>query len=737
MAAAADPPLTDAEFNGHTWKVIESYFERGSLIAHQIASFNDFLSRKIPEVIAGFNPMIITNTYAPEWDAYKHELRLEFHNPVMTKPVCVERDGSYKAMTPSTARQRNFTYMSPLYVDVHITANVLQEGTIVTDTKKITGVNLGKVPIMVGSKYCVLSNFPGLQHNECKFEPGGYFIVNGNEKAVISQDRIAENKTACFISNKVTHYSHIAEIRSVADNVCSVPKATVLKLSSRANHFGRFVRTNIHHIKADVPLFVLFRALGIESDRDIAQYVVHDVDDPTNGLLLRELVGSIEDANMVRTERQALEYLSRYLNISGHPREVLNHPEHRLGIVRSVLIKELLPHVGPEPHKKALYLGYMCNKLLSCYLGLQPFDDRDSYMNKRVDTPGILMTNLFRQYYGKLVKDVRNLLQKEIVNGTWRATNRFIDVLTRINVLKIIKPTIIETGLKYCLSTGNWGIKNARNKQGIAQVLNRLTFHATMSHLRRLNTPVDKTGKLVQPRKLHSTQWGIICPAESPDGASVGLVKNMAIMTTITIASNSCNVRAALEDLGLRPFSGVQDLPGFARHTWVTVNGDFLGVVEAPDVVYASLKDLKRRGHIDVHTAIVWDQARRALRISTESGRCVRPLYIVGDNGQVALTRQHLLDLHNRRIDWMQLVVGIEGYDYTPLAPAIEYIDVEEANALMVAMRFQDLAAPPPGPNLHPVRYTHLEIHPALILGVLAGAIPFSDHNQASITVLI
>jgi DNA-directed RNA polymerase II subunit RPB2 len=506
--------LTEEEFKECTWKIIEKYFtynRDAQLIKHQIDSFDDFVLRKLEQVIEGFNTIEIFHNYIPEYDTYKYVLRIDIRNPVLAKPIINEKDGSTKIMTPADARQRNFTYSAPLYVDIHINASVLQEdGSFSNELKKLENVTLGKLPIMVKSRYCVLSNTPHIKHNECKYETGGYFIINGNEKVVISQDRIAENKTYCFVSNKQTHYSHIAEIRSVQDNVFGVPKATTLKLSSKSNQFGRYVRVNIHHIKHDLPLFVLFRALGIESDKEICSYIVCDVDDPKNEQILKELVGSTEDSNMVRTQSQALDYLSRYLNISGYPRDILNHPDKRIGIIRSVLTKEFLPHVGADYKNKALYLGYMAKKLLGCYMGIIEFDDRDSYINKRIDTPGILMTNLFRQYYGKLVKDMRNLLQKEINTGSWKATNRFVNVLTKLNVLKIIKPTIIDSGLKYCLATGNWGIKNSRNKQGIAQVLNRLTYNATLSHLRRINTPIEKTGKLVQPRKLHSTQWGII-----------------------------------------------------------------------------------------------------------------------------------------------------------------------------------------------------------------------------------
>jgi DNA-directed RNA polymerase II subunit RPB2 len=729
-----DPPgkplsLNSDEFGHATWHVADQCLSQSQLVKHQIDSYNDFVLRKLEHVILGFNPIEIYHEYTPTFDSFKYILRIDITNPILAKPTIHEKDGSTKIMTPSDARLRNFTYAAPIHVNVHITASVLQEdGTYSTETKRLEHVNIGKLPIMVKSRYCVLTASPHLRHNECNHDTGGYFIVNGNEKVVISQDRIAENKTFCFTSNKQTNYSHIAEIRSVQDNSFGVPKATTLKLSAKANHFGRYIRVNMHHVKNDVPLFVVFRALGIESDMSICEFIVQDLDDHANAPMLQELIGSIEDGNHVHTQQQALEYLSRFLNISGYPREIITHPEKRIGIVKSVLAKEFLPHVGPRLDKKAMYLGTMAKKLLGCYMGTSLFDDRDCYVNKRIDSPGVLLTSLFRQYYGKLIKDMRNLLQKEIHGGSWKATNRFINVMTKVNMIKIIKPSIIESGMRYCLATGNWGIKNARNKQGIAQVLNRMNFNATMSHLRRINTPIEKTGKLVQPRKLHSTQWGIVCPSETPDGASVGLVKNMALTAGITITASSANVRAAAEDLGMVPFS-TNDIKDYAKYTWVIINGDVMGYAPNPEVVYKGLRDMKRTGQIGIYTSIIWDVKIRQIRACTESGRCVRPLYIVGEDGKLVFGKNHLLELLKGTIGWLQLVGGARLPEAT-LEPAIEYLDVEESEYAMIAMRHQDIGATE-DPNTLPPRHTHLEIHPSLIFGVLTSAIPFSEHNQA------
>lgn len=720
--------MSKTDFSSHTWDIIHAYFDDNSLVKHQIDSFNDFVLRKIDEIIDGFNPLDIHHQYLPEHEKFKHVLKLNISNPILSKPIIYEKDGSTKIMTPNDARLRNFSYSAPLNVDIEIHASTFDEETAeyTMEVKKLSNINLGKIPIMVNSRYCVLNSHPDCTNvNQCRYDVGGYFVINGNEKVVVAQDRICENKTHVFVNNKQTGYSHIAEIRSVSENKFGVPKTTTLKMSAKANQFGRYIRVNIHHIKHELPLFVLFRALGVESDKQILEYIVHDVHDPKDlikEVIIKEMIGSIEEATGVLSSRDALEYMSKYLHINGYPKEVLTNKVQRLNILRSIMEKEFLPHVGKDFKKKALYLGYMVNKLIRCYLGLWEMDDRDSYINKRVDSPGVLMANLFRQYYGKMVKDMKNMLQKEINSGSWKAVGKFGGVLNKVNVYKIIKSTTIESGLKFALATGNWGIKSNKNKQGVAQVLNRMTYNATLSHLRRINTPIEKTGKLVQPRKLHSTQWGYICPAETPEGASVGLVKNMSMTTNITIASNSTNVRTVLKESGMQEFDGT-NIAIFADSTKLIVNGDILGVHDNPVDLYAKLKELKRLGAINIHTGVSWNIQKNEININTEGGRCVRPLYIVSDNllAVVKLVGTDGLDaLKKEGKMWRNLV----------LAGCIEYLDVEETNLSLIAMKLNDLIRGDKGANMQ-ARYTHMEIHPSLMLGVLAGIIPFSDHNQA------
>jgi DNA-directed RNA polymerase beta subunit len=1076
-------------FEKAVWNVVDEYFkpDKGQqLIKHQIESFNDFVLRKIEQIIDGFNPIEVNHMYNPEKDEFKYNMSIIIENPTLMKPIIYEKDGSTKTMTPNDARLRNFTYASAINVDMSITARTLaDDGQYVVENKRIQGVSLGKIPIMVKSNYCILKN-QAVMSNECKYDYGGYFIINGNEKVIISQDRISENKTFVFINNKVSTYSHIAEIRSVQENRLGVPKITTIKMSAKPNQFGRYIRVNIHHIKTDIPLFILFKALGLNNDKEIMEYIAYDLDSELGTLIASQLMACVDEANHIMCERDAIEYLAKYLNITGYPREYMMNKINRINLVRQVLEKEVLPHVGKDLKKKALYIGSMVNKLIQCFLRLKEFDDRDSYINKRVDTPGVLLASIFRQYYGKMIKDMKNMIQKEINVGGWKVTNKLANVINKVNVYKIVKSTIIDSGLRYALSTGNWGIKSNKNKQGVAQVLNRMSYNATLSHLRRINTPIEKSGKLIQPRKLHPTQWGIICPAEcfdpntpillwdgkikkakdiivgdyliddkgnsvkvrstcsgfkgmyeiipdkknfmtytvtdnhiltlavrnhkqtrnhrgikefswfdknelkfkykdfnnnadleqfkttiaddvviditienylalpnhvqnqlylfktdginwehkdvlldpyilgmwlgdsdssrygfttadkellneynliknkhipleylvndrktrlailagiidtngnvcengheiricqeeednyriiydaeflarslgfschlnddicsntvngeknqkpykeliitgsnlyeiptvlpknklnkfdnstlikkcssflqssfklvrkdvqpyvgwqvegngrfllgdmsvthnTPEGQGVGLVKNMAMMANITICSNSINVRELInEDPNMITFGKETgyNVQIFHDNTKVVINGDIVGVHTEPHIIYKKLKLLKQKGVINIYTSVVWNFTNNELLISTEGGRCVRPLFIVdNDKGypRCHMTNKLLTKLNEGKLTWREMVTGTNDIDVHD--SIIEYMDVEEVNSAMIAMKYDDVIARlldmQKGGQMKANAITNIEIHPSMIMGVLANLIPFSDHNQA------
>lgn len=708
------------------------------LVDHQIGSFEDFISNKLEQTIKGFNPIQIASGYMPELSEtlgvpqYQYYIDIMLDNPQMSKPMIDERDGSTKVMTPMDARNRKLTYSSPLTVDLHVQTKTHdhETNTYISENKRINNVLLGKIPIMVGSKYCITSIHEN-NTDECPFDFGGYFIINGNEKVLVSHDRIEEGKTFVYPCKDSPTYKYIGEIRSVKENTYSVPKTTSVKMSSKPNQHGHYIRVNIHHIKQDIPVFILFRAFGFESDRDIINLIVYDIDDPENADIVRALIGSVEDANNVLYTREAMEYLMKYLNISGYPKEFMGNHVKRMEILSNVLHTECLPHVGEELYKKALYLGYMVNKLIKCSLGKLPLDDRDSYINKRVDTAGTLIASLFRQNLGKLIKDLRNGIQKEIKSNVNKQNSKIINVINPVTMFRLIKPRTIECGLKYSFSTGNWGTKSNKTKQGVAQVRSTLTYNASISHARRIVTPIDRKAKLMLPRKLHGTQIGVICPAETPEGISVGLVKNMSILAKITCASNSTHLRQLMKDTGIDYFTG-QNIEIFKHNaTKVFVNGDLIGTHKHPEYLYRQLKTYKRAGIINVFTGIVWLIASSELWICTEGGRCTRPMYVV-ENNATRFTQSLICDVMHGRKTWKDLVARftVNDNDNIEEHSVIEYMDVQELNTAMVAMTLDDLTNGSNG-NVCQIQYTHLEISPSLMMGVMAGCIPFSNHNQA------
>jgi DNA-directed RNA polymerase II subunit RPB2 len=384
-----------------------------------------------------------------------------------------------------------------------------------------------------------------------------------------------------------------------------------------------------------------------------------------------------------------------------------------------VLHSDLFPHCNTL-QQKIYFLGYMAQKLMRASFEWIKADDRDSYINKRVDLTGTSLNNLFRNYFNKLVKDMEKQIVKEINSGSWRSTEDYLNIINLTNIYKIVKSTTIENGFKRALATGDFGIKHANsNKVGVAQVLNRLTYVSSLSHLRRISTPTDKSGKLVPPRKLHSTSFGFLCPAETPEGASVGIVKNLSYMTHVTIHSNS----KSLYDYIIPQIKCLEQLKPIELFGQVKVfiNGAWIGITETPEELFGMLKEMKCKGIINIYTSIIFDYKLSEIRVCNDSGRVTRPLLRV-KNKNILLNQQILNDLYNNVISWDDLFT-----DCKIDQAILEYIDPEEQNFSMIATKPKDLV-----PSTNEIRkFTHCEIHPSTMFGVVSSCIPFPEHNQS------
>ena len=715
-----------------TWKVIESYLKENkykNLVRHHIDSFNEFTDIKIEQIVKQSNPLLIFNNYDEETNSYKYEININFGNIYFNKPIIYENNGSTKLMYPTDARLRNLSYSSQLLIDLSIDIYSTENGDKkLLANKELKKVNIGKIPIMVGSKYCTsFINNSG----ECKLDLGGYFIVNGNEKVIVGQEKIAEQMVYVFKASKSnSKYSHIAEVKSVSKVGFNTPKNCSIKFSNKDVLKGKTLKVNIPHCRVDIPLFIIFRAFGIESDKDIIKYILYDIENNNDKLDL--LQSTIEEGSDIRTQNDALEYILKYSSILGQPKDIKLSRERKLVLYKEMMERDVLAHVGPSYKKKALFLGYMVNKLLKCYFNEIPYDDRDSYCNKRVETSGYLMALLFRQYFTKMTKDMRNQIMKELNSNPWKNSNHMNieSIINNNNLFKIIKSTTIESGIKYGLATGNWGIKSTNSKVGIAQVLNRLTYNATLSHLRRINTPTEKTGKLVPPRKLHNTQWGIVCPSETPEGGSVGLVKNIGIMTYITNYSSEDPIIKIIELSGnIFKVEHIDNIEDTINKTKIFVNGDWIYITESPKEIYDKLILSRRKGLINIYVSISFNTDMNQIDIFTDAGRCCRPLYIV-ENNKLLITKDDVNNIVSKKYKFRNLIIrGLNNnINYDPHDTrkseigCIEYIDTQESYYKMIAVN-NNLKSK--------TKYSHCEIHPSLMLGILSSSIPFSNHNQS------
>jgi DNA-directed RNA polymerase II subunit RPB2 len=751
--------------------VLDMYFSQADgrqIISHQLESFNHFMDVDIPEIIQHVNPIIVRGSPeiplsgprsalatatglsttaanalmnvqglgggpAAAQANHEYEVQILFENISLRKPTIFENNGAILPMMPNDARLRNLTYASPLFVDVRVKTtfiNNTKQGERVLRERLFPNVHLGKIPVMVGSKYCLLHDQKHLHPGtlgECAEDFGGYFIIGGGERVIISQERMSENRPFVFRNNRnPTKEVEVIEVKSIGPDNDQVPKNNAVKIMYHPkNPQIHLLRAAIPRIKTDIPLFILFRALGVVADLDICELILgpQDIRGEKDELFDAIINESITEAQDIHTQEQALAWISSNVNSwSSRGNKALK--------INDILNVECFPHVGIDEsswYAKACFLSHMTRKVLWVNSARIPNDDRDGYPNKRVDLPGFLLANLFRTYFTtKMIKDIRASVAKEIHGGSWRASGNFEDILNISNINKMIKSVILEVGLKTSLATGNFGSAKAGGptKIGVSQVLNRLNYISGVSHLRRISTPIEKTGKLVLPRKLHNTQWGYICPSETPEGHGVGVVKNMSSTAIVSIYSNPGIVRDYIKTMNkLVPLDKCSALEKHVN-TRLFVNGAWLGILMNKDAisVLEKLRYAKRCGRIHVQTGIIWKAALREIWITTEAGRMIRPLFFANAIREIAADKTGVLVEHiNGLKTWEQVMM----WESPAKNHLVEYIDPGETESSYVAVWPADVLE-------HVDRsYTHAEIHPSTILGTLASNIPFPDHNQS------
>ncbi|XP_018417703.1 PREDICTED: DNA-directed RNA polymerase II subunit RPB2 [Nanorana parkeri] len=771
-----DDEITPDLWQEACWIVISSYFDEKGLVRQQLDSFDEFIQMSVQRIVEDAPPIDLQAEAQHATGEVEEPPRylLKFEQIYLSKPTHWERDGAPSPMMPNEARLRNLTYSAPLYVD--ITKTVIKEGEeqIQTQHQKTF---IGKIPIMLRSTYCLLNGLTDrdlCELNECPLDPGGYFIINGSEKVLIAQEKMATNTVYVF-AKKDSKYAYTAECRSCLENSSRPTSSIWVSMLARGGQgakksaIGQRIVATLPYIKQEVPIIIVFRALGFVSDRDILEHIIYDFEDPEmmemvnifyilsidccpnllcqlqfSPILFRcgcappSLCGAKTVISLLLEGVSAFESLAFLVAIASDTGPALFVEEYtpycllpeachqgsrgakpgvtkekRIKYAKEVLQKEMLPHVGVSDFcetKKAYFLGYMVHRLLLSALGRRELDDRDHYGNKRLDLAGPLLAFLFRGMFKNLLKEVRIYAQK------------FIDRGKDFNLELAIKTRIISDGLKYSLATGNWGDQKKAHqaRAGVSQVLNRLTFASTLSHLRRLNSPIGRDGKLAKPRQLHNTLWGMVCPAETPEGHAVGLVKNLALMAYISVGSQPSPILEFLEEWSMENLEEISPA-AIADATKIFVNGCWVGIHKDPEQLMNTLRKLRRQMDIIVsEVSMIRDIREREIRIYTDAGRICRPLLIV-EKQKLLLKRRHIDQLKEREYNnysWQDLVAS----------GVVEYIDTLEEETVMLAMTPDDLQEKGVA---YCSTYTHCEIHPSMILGVCASIIPFPDHNQS------
>jgi DNA-directed RNA polymerase II subunit RPB2 len=764
------------------WTVINSYFKTKGLVSTQIESYNDFVKTTMQDLVN--EKGAITIDHAQNIDESdpnpivikRHEIK--FGSLSLGLPDIHEGGGTIDSLYPHEARTRSLTYASELYCMVqkrtwyareHPTDHEAEESQVRDDGTELYWTpgkeqddsppefqHIGRIPVMLKSGICHLDtdHFKGndeqlYAYGECPFDQGGYFIINGSEKVLIAQERSAGNIVQVFKKAAPSPFSCIAEIRSVIDRGIRQMSACTVKLYNKADapngvKLENVIKVQLPYIKIDIPLVIVFRALGIVSDSDILEKICFD---PNDKEMMEMLMPSLLEGQAVQSIELAKTFIgSRGTNPAARKFERLKH-------ATDILHKEWLPHVGKGPEsltRKAFFLGYMVNRLLRCALNRVEPDDRDHLGKKRLDLAGPLMAQLFRSLFDKQCKDFYRYMQKRIEGGQ------------SITFITGWKSAILTNGLKFSLATGNWGDQKKldKAKAGVSQVLNRYAYASTMSHLRRTNAPIGREGKIAKPRQLHNTHWGYVCPAETPEGQACGLVKNLALMSMVTNATGTGPLKEYIMEKNVEPLEDWEPRSS-PQATKVFIDGVWFAVIrEDPKFLIDHLRSIRRKGTVDPQLSFVWDIRDKEFRITGEAGRIIRPLFVVDsdrnspNHGNLKLTRDHIskIQYSDSVLSTAQRPEGFEPYGWEHLVGegVVEWLDAEEEETAMIIMTpeaLEDykqglmgtdrvessdpLSRNDPLLNPHAHTFTHCEIHPSMILGVCASIIPFPDHNQS------
>jgi DNA-directed RNA polymerase II subunit RPB2 len=764
-----------------SWKLIDKYFvdNPNNLVAHHLESYNSFFNKDINRVFRENNPIrFIEREDESKQSEQRNEALLYLGGKdgskiYLGKPIIYDDNNSH-FMYPNDARLRNMTYGTTVHYDVDVDFIYYVGDEKKTHSITLDKIYLGRFPIMLQSDLCILKSLSKevrFNMGECRNDYGGYFVIDGKEKVIIPQEKFADNMLYIRTNKADDIYSNSAEIRSVSEDTSKAIRTTAVKIVAPTSMMSNNqIVVVVPNVRKPMPLFIVMRALGVQSDLDIIKTCLLDLDKTQDYIDL--FIPSVHDANKIFNQQTALEYIASFTKrgtVSG---------------VLEILSDYFLPHIGELNFlDKAYFVGYMAYSVLQVYTKAKKPTDRDNFRFKRIELTGTLIYELFREYYLIQKKDITRKIDEEYYYHKGEYTedetltrkeqksqqskskdktkedkpkepdkykDNFISLIES-NFKQFFKDRIVESGFKKAFK-GNWGAQTHTKRLGVVQDLNRLSWNTFISHLRKINLPLDASAKVVGPRLLNGSQWGYIDPLDTPDGGNIGLHKHLAISAYITSGISSRPIIDWLRTNTSMKILLECDPLYLGNSTKIFVNGKWIGITDTPIELVNTAKLYRRNGIISIYTSIMFDFENNEVNIYTDSGRLTRPIYYI-EHGKESYNRKDIIELlNNGTITWQQIVSGFKEksdenynfkknklYDLYELYPdmgkkqediynslqkhksVVDYLDTSEEESAFIAITNADLKKSK--------FYTHIEIDPSFLLGVMGNQIIYPENN--------
>lgn len=655
------------------WEVIRSYYSNYTLSRLQIDSYNNLIQSLLPDIISDsyiMNEISSTQTCIIKFDAL-----------YIDSAFIYDENRNKQYIYPDETRLRDLTYETSVCCDVYV--DIVETSTNINLSSQVhRKVDLFKLPVMLRSSLCQLSpNSHAVETNECENELGGYFIIKGKERVLIAQERINYNDIYTY-EQKNSKYSYVSEIRSIKEDAeYSVLIQAKLLITTST------IVMQLPYIYQDVPLGVVFIAMGVSYD-DIYRYLGVEISLQNSEY---RIVSNSIDMYETMTQDDALLFVSQF---------TMNRvsTDRRVSYTKQILENELFPHLGicSSFEERVQFLSLIVRKLIDTITLKRPLDDRDHICKKRIEMSGDLIGNLVRGIFKRCLKSIQQYIEKK----------------DDLNIIVAINRFNMTQRLYHCFTTGNWGLSKSNYiRQGVSQILNRLSYLGTISHLRRVVVPIGKESRNTQVRQLHSTTYGFICAVETPEGASSGIIKNFALLTQVSQSIDTVLILDMLQhtfpdriDTSLCDISKCR----------VMLNGLWISSVSDASILpfVRLLQKFRDSQHLPYSVSISYDSTDNEIRLFSDAGRLLRPVFKADPN---------LLDTLRKYV---------AQYDTYQLFPqlvrdsVIVYIDGAEAEFSYIGMNLSDAEK-----TTEP--YDYYEIHPSLMFGISASLLPFPDHSQS------